>query len=202
MFFDPIYAIKDNAIEPDLCDFILQNKDKYGMNEGDDWQEAMIGDYEVAYGDRDSSIKWIPSTHWITAILAVEAARCNVEYWNFRITANEDTQFTKYLKGQHHAWHCDERPKHTDDVVRKLTLTLQLSKPEDYEGGDMEFRPPDLMSPDFVGDGLDIKPEDRELMRQQGTMIIFPSVFTHRITEITKGERYSFVSWANGPNYI
>ena len=58
------------------------------------------------------------------------------------------------------------------------------------------------LDPSHDADGKYIKPEDRELMRQQGTMILFPSVFTHRITEITKGERYSFVSWANGPNYI
>ena len=36
MFFDPIYAIKDNAIEPDLCEYILKNKDNFGMKENDD----------------------------------------------------------------------------------------------------------------------------------------------------------------------
>ena len=35
-----------------------------------------------------------------------------------------------------------------------------------------------------------------------GAMVLFPSYLLHRITEITKGTRYSLVGWAHGNSYI
>ena len=35
-----------------------------------------------------------------------------------------------------------------------------------------------------------------------GTMILFPSYVLHRVSEVTKGTRYSLVGWAHGNSFI
>jgi len=75
--------------------------------------------------------------------------------------------------------------------IRKISLTLNLTDPEDYEGGDLKF--------DF---GEHAKDGQRfhtcEEIRPQGSIIVFPSFLPHCVTPVTKGTRYSAVLWALG----
>ena len=67
-------------------------------------------------------------------------------------------------------------------------MSLQLTSPEYYEGGQLEF-PDDKQS--FV----------EEDAREQGTAIFFPSYLIHGVQPVTKGIRYSLVSWFKGPSF-
>jgi PKHD-type hydroxylase len=75
--------------------------------------------------------------------------------------------------------------------IRKLSLTINLNCPGDYEGGNLKF--------DF---GMHVNKNDRfyecEEIRPQGSMIVFPSFVDHCVTPITKGTRYSLVLWTLG----
>ena len=53
-----------------------------------------------------------------------------------------------------------------------------------------------LLNDDFEG-GEFIMFEDEKISLKQGDILIFPSTFMypHKVTQITKGVRYSFVSW-------
>ena len=90
----------------------------------------------------------------------------------------------EYGKGCHYDWHIDVGKSVPN---RKLSFTIQLSKPEDYEGGDLEFL------------GTEI---NKEAFRQQGTCVIFPSFLAHKITKVKSGTRYAIVGWVHGPTYI
>ena len=68
---------------------------------------------------------------------------------------------------------------------RKLSVTVQLSKTEDYEGGDLEFEDVQT-SADF---------------RAQGTVLVFPSYLRHRVHPVTSGIRYALVAWFFGPQW-
>ena len=71
--------------------------------------------------------------------------------------------------------------------VRKLSFTLQLSHPDEYEGGNIEFK------------GLD---GDKYIApRKRGSIILFDSRINHRVCEIIKGERKSIVGWVLGPRW-
>ena len=67
--------------------------------------------------------------------------------WNFEWDLSESCQFTKYKKGQYYDWHCDswDRPyvrQQSDPShgkIRKLSVTVTLSDPKDYKGGELEF---------------------------------------------------------------
>ena len=74
---------------------------------------------------------------------------------------------------------CD---KFVNICCRKLSIVIQLSDPKDYDGGDFEFF-------DEGGNGK---------FRGKGSVLVFPSVHMHRVTEVTSGVRYSLVSWAEG----
>ncbi len=89
----------------------------------------------------------------------------------------------EYGKGCHYDWHIDVGKGVPN---RKLSYTIQLSKPEDYEGGDLEFL------------GTQIKQEE---FRQQGTCIIFPSFLAHKVSKVKSGTRYAIVGWVHGPTY-
>ncbi len=66
---------------------------------------------------------------------------------------------------------------------------VQLSESDSYEGGDLIFDLPPELCP------------DKELMRKQGTIIIFPSFVRHMVTPVTEGERHAMVSWIEGLNF-
>ncbi len=84
----------------------------------------------------------------------------------------------------HYDWHIDLG---TDRFSRrKLSLTVQLSAADAYEGGDLEFHLSGL---------------DSARMRRQGTLIAFPSFHEHRVTPVTRGERFSLVAWVDGPPF-
>tara|TARA_R100000008_G_C3573821_1_gene163916 strand:- start:518 stop:1174 length:657 start_codon:yes stop_codon:yes gene_type:complete len=89
----------------------------------------------------------------------------------------------EYGKGCHYDWHIDIGKNVPN---RKLSFTIQLSKPDEYEGGDLEFL------------GTEVKKED---FRNEGTCIIFPSFLAHRITKVKSGKRVAIVGWLHGPTY-
>jgi PKHD-type hydroxylase len=93
-------------------------------------------------------------------------------------------QFTRYqAPGEHYEWHID---RGMQTGTRKLSLSLQLSDPDDYEGGDLEMW--------FGG-------EPTKASRERGMMTFFPSYVMHRVTPVTKGVRYSLVCWISGPPF-
>ncbi len=70
---------------------------------------------------------------------------------------------------------------------RKLSITVQLSDPETYEGGDLKF--------------LDVGQHPKiENMRTRGTVCVFPSIVFHEVTPVTHGVRHSLAGWYEGPH--
>lgn len=75
--------------------------------------------------------------------------------------------------------------------VRKISMTVNLNAPGEYEGGNLKF--------DF---GMHTEKEARfhecEEIRPQGSIIVFPSFLDHCVTPILSGTRYSLVLWSLG----
>lgn len=94
-------------------------------------------------------------------------------------------QFGEYVIGSKYDWHHDVNWEGTGPYDRKLSFVLQLSDPETYVGGNFEFQ--DIEQP--------------VNFRAQGSVLIFPSYFPHRVTEVTKGKRNSLVGWIEGPRW-
>ena len=73
-----------------------------------------------------------------------------------------------------------------DGIVRKLSISIQLTDPTKYEGGDLNL----YWSDDPV-----------TMKNNKGSLFIFPSYMLHEVTPVTKGERNSLVCWVNGPQF-
>ena len=97
----------------------------------------------------------------------------------------EGIQYSLYRKGEHYKRNHMDRHSDIDKVrvPRILTITLQLSQPEDYEGGDLVL---DTAAGDLVAD------------RTQGTLIMFPSFIKHGVDTVTSGTRRALVAWIGG----
>lgn len=141
---------------------------------------------------RKSQIYWVPKTmYWEPVYQKIMSlvGQCNKEFFNFDITSlQENLQYTEYDESYQgrYDWHFDvgEGPL---NCGRKLSISIQLSDPSEYEGGELQF-------------SLD---GDRTVIaeKEQGTMVIFPSYLRHRVTPVTKGTRRSLVTWITGPPF-
>ena len=82
------------------------------------------------------------------------------------------------------------RSNHMVGKIRKLSVTVNLTSADDYEGGNLKF--------DLGNHRSDEQFHEAEVAREQGTDIVFPSYMTHCVTPVTKGTRYSLVLWCSG----
>jgi PKHD-type hydroxylase len=142
---------------------------------------------------RSSSIKWIPQSQewaWLYDKMLDMAVEANNALWKFDLhTALDSIQYTEYydVEGGHYDWHQDIGPGHLS--TRKVSITVQLSDDDEYEGGDLEY---------WRGGNLD---NIEKAPRGKGVVFIFPSFMMHRVAPITKGTRRSFVLWVGGSHY-
>ena len=139
---------------------------------------------------RRSKVNWINNntdTLWLFARLGSIISRVNADYFNFDLIGfGEGLQLTNYesnILGEYN-WHTDSGGP---GPCRKLSLSMQLSFPEEYEGGVLEVK--------------DTNEQVREAPKKRGYISLFPSFLRHRVTPVTKGSRQSLVVWITGPNF-
>jgi len=132
--------------------------------------------------------------------------------WKYDFDVCEAMQFTVYKPGGFYGWHTDGGSDHNDKYnfstvvetkngkkyttcmdyvgkIRKLSLTINLSDPNTYEGGNLKFD---------LGPHSEKRIITCEEIRPQGSMVVFPSYVHHTVTPVTSGVRYSLVVWALG----
>ena len=155
-----------------------------------EWETAAIGqdDKTKVSNYRKSKIKWCPQNDewsWVYSKLHDMIVESNNSMWKFDLTSmSEQIQYTEYYEGGgHYDWHMDCGIGMQNR--RKVSVTVQLSSPDEYEGGDLDFN---------IGTQLTAP-------RAKGAAVIFPSFYLHRVTPVTKGTRKSFVLWVGGEPY-
>ncbi len=170
----------------ELCQQIIADGSKLPPVEGS------IGHCNVPIidkGFRRSTIRWIPrSWDWLRKELEFYFQTANINAFGFDLSVLREIQFTEYNCEQtgHYDWHEDLTWTNPKPYHRKLSLVVQLSDSEDYEGCNLE---------------LEREPPKQEELRTKGTIIVFPGFMKHRVSLITKGTRYSLVAWYEGPKF-
>ena len=69
--------------------------------------------------------------------------------------------------------------------TRKLSASLLVSDPSEYEGGDLIL--------------LDYHNNEVKMPKEKGSIIVFDSRLPHKVTPVTTGKRISLVTWMYGP---
>lgn len=178
-------AYFEQVIPSELVDLIIKEIESINMN---DYVESSIGtlnDHKTVESTRNSKIYWWYEHHWVCSIFSHYFNKANRDLWEYDLNYLNGIQVTKYEENNHYAWHCDYGTSDDDRYTRKLSATLVVSDPSEYEGGNLEF----------IGYHGDIN----TVPNAKGSMIIFDSRIPHRVTPVTKGTRISIVAWMLGP---
>lgn len=183
------WLVWPGEVDNSTCDKIIEQGLKLKSDVG------IVGDDSTARADisvRSSIVGWFNDYEvpWITNIISNYINQANRKNFGFDISYGiQGVQFSSYtaVKSGRYDWHVDTFHSSTAPSDRKLSFCIQLSDPSTYEGGEFEFR------------GCD--PLDNDLFKPKGSILIFPSIFEHRVLPVTKGVRYSLVSWIEGPKW-
>lgn len=177
------YYYFENGFTPEECDKIIELAESLPKQNGTTvgQEDEIVSDY------RKSIISWIPQTNeyaWLYDKISQLAKVANSEMWNYDIWGyDDDLQFTRYYDdGGHYDWHADLGAGISN---RKLSCVIQLSEPDDYEGGDLQLNP---------GGSITTIPKKR------GQVTFFSSFVLHRVTPVISGTRMSLVTWLAGAN--
>ena len=134
---------------------------------------------------RVTTISWIPFKEMgqMYQDLNTFIQKTNENHFGFGdIQITENAQFTEYPVGGFYDWHMDcDVNMANQPPVRKISMTILLNDPAEFEGGHLELTAPDKFA---------------EL--KQGHAIIFASFLNHRVNPVTRGMRQSLVVWFGG----
>ena len=197
-----------SAIPERICDDIVrygkEQKKEIAVTGNNNKKELTEVQLKNIQKKRKSDIVWM-SDRWIYKEIQPYIHQANASAgWNFDWDYSEACQFTEYKKGQFYDWHCDgwDRPYVRESAndpshgkIRKLSVTVSLSDPKDYKGGELEF--------DFRNQDPDKKPNIRKCTEilPKGSLVVFPGFVWHRVCPVKKGSRYSLVIWNLGWPY-
>lgn len=166
-----------SALEPGRCAQVLEAARQLPP-------ESRSGVYRPGF--RRAESRWIfpgEEWEWLFAHVASVFSAAN-EAYGFQIDRFVDPLLVAlYPEGPGFDWHLDT----VDGVTstRKISVSILLVPPEDYEGGDLEIAP------------FGIDPG----ARAQGAATCFPSFLCHRVTPIAAGRRAALVGWIHGPPF-
>ena len=152
-------------------------------------QKAQVGMGKPGGGldtkKRTTTISWLPFNEMKEMYSDINnfIQKANLNHFGFGdVQITEQAQFTEYPEGGFYDWHmdCDVNMQH-EPPVRKLSMTLLLNDPSEFEGGDLE-----LMTP------------GKYKKMEQGHATVFASFLNHRINPVRRGVRQSLVVWFGG----
>lgn len=141
--------------------------------------------YDPAF--RLTSIGWLKERDWIYDLVHAFAAQANGA-WGFEIDDADQLQYALYRRNDFFECHTDML-RVRSGPIRKVSVVVQLSPPESYRGGRLEFLDDDFGV--FKADGF----------VPQGSVAVFASLLKHRVTPVKEGERRSLTAWFKGPAF-
>jgi PKHD-type hydroxylase len=180
-----LYWLWDGVLSKEFCDYVLGtanwDESKGGTVAADNTRQVLDPNMRI------TDIIWEDPMQPIGCVAQAYIQSANMQAeWGYPLSGFEKVQLGKYKaenKG-HYDWHIDTFAP-TNDIQRKLSISILLSDPSEFEGGELQFK------------GI----EDRKILVNRGSVVVFPSFVEHRVTPVTKGVRYSAVTWASGPAF-
>ena len=125
----------------------------------------------------------LPQNIGIGATLTAFGLNTNHTAWKYDITHSNQTEFLMYEPTGKYETHTDTIHQYSSET-RKLTVLAFLN--DDFEGGKFYIQ----------------NTHERLYPPQnKGTLLVFPSYMLHGVEPVTKGVRYSVVTWMVGPYF-
>lgn len=176
-------------INKNLCEKIIAESMSIPAHDGN----LGVGGALVDYSMRKSKVRFINSDDtrfdYLFDILWKTAISANSDFFNIHITKLDFIQVAEYdhtYQGEYKEHH-DVFWVNNSQYHRKLSCIIQLSDPKDYEGGDFVI--------------TDTTHHLDKEVKEQGSIIYFPSMLRHKANPVTNGTRYSIAAWFEGPKW-
>jgi PKHD-type hydroxylase len=152
-----------------------------------------VGSERYDKDTRITKVAWIertPETEKFYDRLEEIILSLNSQFFQYDLAALVPLQHVVYEGADqgHLEWHIDyaRESDQKNKEFRKLSLSIQLSDPSEYEGGELQAQ---------VRGKIDVAP------KTFGTVIAFSSFTLHRVTQVTTGVRKAVVVWVLGPDF-
>lgn len=168
--------IDDNFLSHDECNNIIEKCLSELILE-----KASIVNYDSSSKRRDieirkSSVSFTSNLNDVNDKLE-KYLHSTIKYKGGTISRIKQFQFTKYDVDEYFDWHVDSSEKLYSNRIYSAVIVLNNT---------------------FTGGLLEIKSPDNEIITvgaEPGKLILFPSYYVHRVTNIKSGTRYSLVNW-------
>lgn len=190
-----MFYVFPKALKPDVCDEIIKDCKSRPFDKG---LIVESGKEDSNPNVRKTLVNFIEGKdNKVNELVWRFIREANRLMFNYNLEYFQPAQFAEYRDGGFYDWHQDSAREASS--IRKLSLTLNLSDPNTFDGGGLQF----FNGEKPMVDMGEIKGEQVEYdMKSQGTVIVFDSRDWHRVwPPITKGVRHSIVCWTVGPNY-
>lgn len=178
----PNFQLWSGVLPDKWCDDIIEEtEENYSVQKA----STFTGDED---NHRRSKVRWISSDMYMRDTLFNFVIMAAKEF-NIQVFRQADIQYTEYHSSEkgHYNWHHDIDWNRNDNFDRKISVTLQLTDPSEYEGGEFSF--------------LETQNPVSEQMKARGSILCFPSYLQHQVSPVTKGVRKSVVAWFEGPTW-
>jgi predicted 2-oxoglutarate/Fe(II)-dependent dioxygenase YbiX len=179
-----LYMTKEDVLSAPLIDSIILHGSKnteLAQVGGDTPGVVGVVDKKI----RNVSHSWLPydKFEWLYSLIEEEIKNMNWLNYKYVLNSMEKIDYLEYYAGNE----AGKYDAHIDGGIhsnRKLSFSLLLSDPSEYDGGDLLI---------YEGKGPIVVP------KRQGMITFFPSNVLHEVTPVTRGVRRSIVSWIHGP---
>ena len=147
----------------------------------------------INYETRNTSICWIKPDMGDEQIKVIfrkimsKILEVNNDVFQYDLTDLEPIQYTRYYMGDFYKSHIDmDSELMVGNTCRKLSFSIQLTDPSEYNGGD-------LLS--YTGETPSVA------CKEKGSMTFFPSFLLHEVKPVSQGVRNALVGWCWGPKF-
>lgn len=173
----------ERALSLDECDRVLTEAQTLEMN------TATVSSRRVNADVRRSRVGFFTTDQhgWLYDRVSALLGEMNATHFGFDLIGVQAIQYAEYDANDGGCYEA-HRDTFREQVIRKLSLSIQLTDPADYDGGDLQLFINDLTTPVVAS-------------RTRGDGLIFPSYVVHRVAPVTQGRRRALVSWAVGPEF-
>jgi hypothetical protein len=176
-------AVFENHLSDSFCDNLIKTYSQDTITKEAPFIGGNNKEGTVNRNIRDTERVLLPQNVGIGATLTATGLNANNYWWKYHITHSNQTELLIYKPNGHYNAHVDTFHKHSEET-RKLTALAFMN--DDYEGGQFFLN----------ANGTFYYPPQKK-----GTVLIFPSYMVHGVEPVTKGIRYSAVTWLVGPYF-
>lgn len=175
----------DNCLSEKQVDYVVKRAQSLPVETG-----TLRRDNEINTDLRNSSVRWIQRGEdgelmWLFNMIDHSVWTLN-RHWHgidYDYHACGSIQYAEYNEGQFYSNHMDTIFIEGEQVQRKVSCSVLLSSPDEFEGGEL-----------YIQNGT----LERENLKK-GQIVTFPSIIDHEVRPVTKGIRRGLVAWYTGP---